>query len=192
MPNINDIENSLIKPALRKLIRKDIRLIEKELKEECINHKFAIYLSNFLHGIDNGVQYDIDLEYNKKIDGDKEVSIGGKVINIRPDILIHQRGLLDNDLLVIEAKKGYPSAHDKNKIKGLMCNENYHYTFGCLISYHPKKKYLAYHLFSKEGNTIIDHGIKQIFKVERRDNSNQRRSLGPRGIVANREDCPPN
>jgi hypothetical protein len=188
--NINDIENSLIKPALKKLIRKDIRLIEKELKEECINHKLAIYLSNFLRSIDHGVRYDIDLEYNKKIDGDKEVSICGKIINIRPDILIHQRGF-HNNLLVIEAKKDYPSPHDKNKIKGLMCNENYNYTFGCLISYHPKKKYLAYHLLSKEGNTIIDHSIKHILKVERRNNSTQRRNLDPRRREAHHEDCPP-
>ena len=76
--------------SLRKLLEKDINLIRRKVKEECINHRLATYLEEFSpkeysHAI-------VDLEYNKNYDKDKAIEgSDGKIHKIRPDIIIHKR-----------------------------------------------------------------------------------------------------
>ena len=55
----------LIEKALKELIRRDISLIHRKVKEECINHRLACYLERFLS--EYGGEYSVDLEYDKII-----------------------------------------------------------------------------------------------------------------------------
>jgi len=150
MPTYEETENLII-DALRKLICEDGHLIKKELKEECINHRLAVYLEEGVKNRNFDRELKIDIEYNKNIDAPKENSNGKKM---RPDIVIHKRGNNTPNMLAIEAKKDYTSKHDKHKIHELLVNDEYAYSYGCLISYFPKRDYLKYILI--ERRSILD------------------------------------
>jgi hypothetical protein len=126
--------------ALMALITRDRRLIETQPKEECINHKFAQHLEEALNqnGLLNG--YDVDVEYDKYKENMKKSSSGN---NIRPDIIVHERGSGNNkNLIVIEAKKNYLYPKDRKKVKDLVTNNLFNYKLGALISYLPESAYI--------------------------------------------------
>jgi hypothetical protein len=126
--------------SLKKLCENDSVLIDIAVKEECINHKFAQYIEEYTKQSFPGLPLDIDVEYNKYKDDPQKM---GPKDPIRPDILVHKRqsGNTDN-YLAVEAKKGYSTEHDKDKIKWLISNQEFNYALGCLVSYQPKKTYL--------------------------------------------------
>jgi hypothetical protein len=146
MPTDGETE-MLIKYALKKLICRDLYIIEQNLKEECINHRLAIYLCEGIKELK--LDLIVDIEYDKSIDERKKKCSNGKPM--RPDIIIHERGNNENNFLAIEAKKNYPTEHDREKIRDLL--KCYKYTYGCLISYFPKKNYLKY-IFLKRDSPI--------------------------------------
>jgi hypothetical protein len=137
MPTDGDTKK-LIKYALKKLICRDLYLINKNLKEECINHRLAVHLCEGIKKFE--LDLIIDIEYDKSIDEQKKKCSNGKPM--RPDIIIHERGNNENNFLAIEAKKDYTTKHDREKIRDLL--KCYKYTYGCLISYFPKEDYLKY------------------------------------------------
>ena len=51
--------------ALKELIKRDIDLIHRKVREECINHRLACYLEQFLSEYKCEIKYSVDLEYNK-------------------------------------------------------------------------------------------------------------------------------
>lgn len=148
------IENRIIIPALEKLVEKDIKLINLQPREECINHRLAVYIEQFL-STPGVFAYHIDAEYDKRLDGEKDVYVNGEKINIRPDILVHERNEMRNNLLVIEAKKEHPLKHDLDKIRGLM-GTDYHYNFGCTISYLPGVDRIEYVLYYKSDGQLAE------------------------------------
>lgn len=126
--------------ALKLLIKNDIGIINNSIKEECINHKFAQYLEEILKRKKILSSHNVDIEYDKYKENEKKTSQGQK---IRPDIIVHQRKSGNkNNLIVIEAKKNYPSKNDTNKVNDLVNSEKYHYSLGALISYLPNKEYI--------------------------------------------------
>ena len=133
------LKNVIIK-SLSELCEKDVKLINSEVKEECINHKLAQYIEKHTNEIlPELTSINVDVEYNKYKEDPKMMG----QYPIRPDVLVHKRksGNLDN-YLAVEAKKGYSSKYDKEKIRFLISNENYNYFLGCLISYQPNRDYL--------------------------------------------------
>jgi hypothetical protein len=125
--------------ALQDLIDEDIDIIKNATKEECINHKFAQYLERRLN--EAKIPFGkVDIEYNKYKEGEKKMTNGR---TIRPDVIVHERrsGNKDN-LIVIEAKKGYSSAHDVKKVTDLVDSSKYKYKLGVLVSYLPDKEYI--------------------------------------------------
>jgi hypothetical protein len=129
-----DIQN-WIEQSLRDLFENDTSLIDRKLKEECINHRFAVYLGK--NRPSQYSQYYVDLEYDKNAYNAKEIEVSGSRIRIRPDILIHRRmdDIADN-LVAFECKKSYLSKNDKEKLRGLLGNSfNYQVCLG--ISYLP-------------------------------------------------------
>ena len=126
--------------ALEWLVQYDGDLIDAQPKEECINHKLAQYLEQALREKDLLDGCCVDMEYDKYKEDKKKTSNGR---HIRPDIIAHQRESGNrNNLIVIEAKKGYAISEDKNKVTHLVSNSDYQYAVGALISYLPKRPYL--------------------------------------------------
>lgn len=153
----------IINQALKELIEKDNSIIKLRVKEECINHKFAIYIEKFLNEVNNlETKYDVDLEYNKSLDNPKKiVNIEGRDIPIRPDILVHKRQNPDEyNLIAIEVKKDYTNNHDLAKIKGLL--KDFNYTFGFLISYLPNKSYIRVKFYQKLNS---QEPLEEIYKI---------------------------
>ncbi len=136
------LEDSIFE-ALKLLLKKDNVIIKNSTKEECINHKFAMYLENILKRdnilLSSTVAWDVDIEYDKYKEGEKKDSQGRK---IRPDIIVHQRESGNrNNFIIIEAKKDYPRKNDVDKVNDLVKSARYQYILGVLISYLPNKNY---------------------------------------------------
>jgi hypothetical protein len=137
--------------ALQKLIEDDIDIIENATKEECINHKFAQHLERNLKE-ENILFGKVDIEYNKYKEDEKKMTNGR---TIRPDVIVHERRSGNkNNLIVIEAKKGYPSKSDRQKVTDLVDSDNYRYSLGALISYFPNKNYIKVKFYN--GNNRWD------------------------------------
>lgn len=117
----------------------DIQLIDRKLKEECINHRLAFYLERNKPNIYSA--YYVDLEYNKNNRDEKSIQFQGAKKFIRPDIIIHLRNddITDN-LIAFECKKLHLNSNDKAKLKGLLGN-GYNYKVCLGISYQPNRNY---------------------------------------------------
>lgn len=126
--------------AVSQLIERDNKIIERRLKEECINHKLALYMQeNLPMGLS---EFTVDVEYDKNYDRAKEIEDdNGQKYKIRPDILVHKREDNYNNIIAIECKKGHLSKLDKIKLKKLL-EPPYSYKLSLGISYQPKHKYL--------------------------------------------------
>lgn len=123
--------------ALRELLEHDAYLLEWDVNERSIAHRFAMYLQAQFSN------WDVDCEYNRDgvnpkrighlgLDPDAEDTEGKTVF---PDIIVHRRGTGDNHL-VIEIKKS-TSAVDRNidrqKLEGYMRDLNY--TFALFVEF---------------------------------------------------------
>ena len=141
----------IMESSLSRLVEKDNELIDRKVKEECINHRLAIYIDEYYHQFcDQKNHCNVDLEYNKNLDREKEVYDGnGNPIRIRPDILLHKRGSNDNNLIAIETKKDYFRQHDMDKIRALL-KPPFRYRYGFIIVYQPLKPEMKVRFFSRQ------------------------------------------
>jgi hypothetical protein len=94
--------------------------------------------------------FDVDCEYNKHVDGEKYSTELNK--NIRPDIIIHERGNDSNNLLCIEIKKENKSKKrgdkDFSKLKSLTKQDGkYKYQLGVYINFTIDKNKLEIKYF---------------------------------------------
>ncbi|MGJ1390232.1 hypothetical protein ACR78F_07650 [Sphingobacterium spiritivorum] len=142
--NINNVRN-WIGDSLRALMLVDHILLERRVKEECINHRLARFLELCYPSVFHDefpANLEIDLEYNKNLDeGPKFLEVGhGMMISIRPDIIVHHRLDNNSNILAIEAKLDYLRFGDRQKLSGLVM-EPYNYRFSAGISYLPAKEY---------------------------------------------------
>ncbi len=84
--------------ALEILYKKDAFLIKNDVDECSVTHKLADYLQMLIP------KYNVDCEYNRVgVSGDPKRDAEGGII--RPDIIIHTRGIQKNNRCVIEVKK---------------------------------------------------------------------------------------
>ncbi|EMT50019.1 hypothetical protein I532_24567 [Brevibacillus borstelensis AK1] len=142
--SMEEIE-SLLEKCLQMVLDRDLHLLQIKAKEECINHRLALYLEKELESYD----YHVDLEYNKHFSDKKMISVYGEEQSIRPDILIHRRNCDDNNLLIIEAKKGGSNKRDRLKVKELL-ESPFKYQYGSLICYY--KNYIKYKIVERDSN----------------------------------------
>lgn len=150
--NKNEILKIITK-ALKKLIKKDGSLIEREMHEECINHKFAMYLEEYISKVifykENSLS--VDMEYNKNGSNSKTLNneINGKI----PDIIVHRRETNDENLILIECKKDTLINRDKEKLKTFLRDlYSYKYTLG--VEYKPLKDSIILFLYERDGEDI--------------------------------------
>lgn len=128
----------------------DNQIIDRNLKEECINHRFALYLEKNKPPV--YYNYYIDVEYDKNGSEMKTRLENGVPKIIRPDILVHKRtDDINDNLLAIECKKGYLNSNDKTKLNWLLGN-GYNYQACIGFSYQPSKDYFMVYEMDKQFN----------------------------------------
>lgn len=131
----------LIKKALNTLYEKDKELlwlgesagIDKHVGERAIVFRFGIYFQQELNKIPELKDLKLDCEYNRKGTDPKSIAIEHRIM---PDIILHQRGNNEHNLLVLEFKGWWNKnqEYDKKKIEGLVSNEGgYGYKEGYTI-----------------------------------------------------------
>lgn len=123
--------------ALNKLKQKDHLLLKVDVNERTISHKLAEYLQEEFSKLS------VDCEYNRHGGITKILDVPKDHINwddtesktIFPDIVVHDRIIDDENLLVIEIKKSSNKINrqfDITKIKALTMGP-YNYKFGLFI-----------------------------------------------------------
>lgn len=96
-----------VEATLNDFRRQDIQLLELCADERAATHRIACYLQNYFK------HWHVDCEYNRRGKESKEQN--GRLV--RPDIIVHQRGISEN-LLCIEVKKdGEPLDDDQKKLR---------------------------------------------------------------------------
>jgi len=83
--------------AIQQFLEKDKDLLERSTNERTISSRLGYYLS-----LEYEPNLQVDCEYNRK-GADKKRQEAGNLIY--PDILVHERGNDNNNVLVIEIKK---------------------------------------------------------------------------------------
>jgi hypothetical protein len=136
-----------INMALRKFGDIDFKLLQYKIDEYAYPHRLACHLEKCL--LEQSFEYDIDCDYNK-IGEIGEVKTGNKDTpdikesprkkpkGKRPDIIVHTRGIHENNLLVIEIKKMSARKRDKDKDREKLKNFTRHdgqvkYRYGLLL-----------------------------------------------------------
>lgn len=151
--NMNDSELQSVKNKLREaynlLLKNDGYLLEKDVNERSLTHKYAEYLKELFPG------YNVDCEYNRDgLDPKKLIGLKEKISSddtngrtVYPDIIIHHRGT-KNNLVVIEAKKSKNKGNDIKKLLEYKNQLGYDYAFAV--------KFLVEEEFKKYGSEEID------------------------------------
>ncbi len=151
--DFKEVENKL-EIALNLLRANDSFLLQYNVSERSIAHKFAQYLTLLFPG------YDVDCEYNSNVEADsgrKYISLlkstaasygllrkdekDAEIVyrNVFPDIIVHKRGLNEHNLLIIELKKSSSRIscdYDIEKLRRYTSPENentLNYSFGVLV-----------------------------------------------------------
>jgi hypothetical protein len=151
---INEIK-SRIDNALNELTSQsnDKYLLEHNLGERCIAHRFAVHLEAQFP------DWDVDCEYNRNGDELKEMPLSEeckallrKTDRVVPDIIIHKRGAEGPNLLAIEVKReGQPGEEcDNAKLEGYISMIGY--SCGLFVSFKSGKvdEHIAKKIFLQE------------------------------------------
>ena len=87
--------------SIKELYSEDYYIIDNDVSERSITHKLAIYLQNQF------TEYDVDCEYNRNMRNPKEITFIERNTRNRvfPDIIVHKRGKISNNLIIFEIKK---------------------------------------------------------------------------------------
>ena len=140
--------NKLILISLYYLYRNDAYLIEHKpdksmaefndskhhVGERSIVFRFAHYLQNEIRKIESFENLYVDCEYNRNIDDLKKLPEPDK--RIIPDVIIHERGVNDNNMLVMEFKTYWNNdqGHDEEKIECFTYAKGaYKYKYGVTV-----------------------------------------------------------
>jgi hypothetical protein len=133
----------IVQEAINMVFDRDAILMTQENSEWAIAHRLAVYLEQMLPG------WNIDCEYNRQgQDTDIKTKTNGK--KVRPDIIVHHRGLLtpEHNLLVAEIKKTNSSNADHVKLKEYTFTPNnkrrFQYQYGLAIVFNGDKVSLTW------------------------------------------------
>ncbi|MCW5874803.1 MAG: hypothetical protein KIS88_09195 [Anaerolineales bacterium] len=134
----NEIKNRF-EAALNEFLTEDLDLLTRNVNERSLTHRLALYLEKQFQG------WHIDCEYNRNGYQPKEINIlpqnastsDTEGRSVFPDIIVHQRGHNDKNLLVVEVKKSTGTKasfeYDRNKIRAFRDSEVYRYQVGCFL-----------------------------------------------------------
>ena len=154
--------------SLKELYQNENRLIERKLKQECVNHHFANYIERNMPDDDEYRYVSVDIEYDKNYENLKEMQTDeGKIIYIRPDILIHKRES-ENQIIALECDYTYLTRKTKEKLIKLK-QAPYYYKFTLGISYQPQRKYFLLYYYIA-GELKLLHLFKNDFSFREKIN----------------------
>lgn len=118
---------------------------KKHAAERAIVFRFGIYLQELMYANKCLEDYHLDCEYNRKLDSQKD--LGDRLVY--PDLIIHKRGNMKENLLVMEIKTwwNYNTENDEKKLKDFVDpKKEYKYKFGLSIiiekNYPPNLKWI--------------------------------------------------
>lgn len=153
MTNLEETILSLVNLALDDLYKNDAYLFKIDSSEGSMIFHFGRYLINHLEKNTLFDKCNVDCEYNRvPIYGKivkktyKEVYEDNEAHKILPDIILHERGNNNNNILVMEFKKysNYSSKgiqHDYSKLETLTNQKlNYKYQLGLFVKLGKTRK----------------------------------------------------
>lgn len=126
--------------------------------ERAIVFRFAYYLQKILDEHCLYPDYNLDCEYNRN--GDKPKIIYSLKKNVYPDLIIHQRRINDNNLLVMEFKTYWnkDQNEDIKKIKAFINErDGYNYKYGIAVLIGESTVNLK--MFEKDGQIFEDDKV---------------------------------
>ena len=135
-PSFEEIKSKVL-TAIETLQKKDVYLLDVNVNERSVCHKFAEYLQ-----IEFGPSWNVDCEFNRNGLDIKKMEFLSNLIGtssandteaktIYPDIIVHKRGDEKMNLLVIEAKKkNGDEKNDVEKLKMFTQDEEFKYEWG--------------------------------------------------------------
>lgn len=102
----------VVADAIQTLLERDGILLTTDANERTISAQLACYLKLMFP------EWDVDVEYNRQGLDPKKIGIGESAELVYPDIIVHRRRLEEN-LLVVEMKKGNSPEPDEEDMKKL-------------------------------------------------------------------------
>lgn len=164
--NYHDVLAHQIAQAVMKIFQNDMCLLEESVHETTINHRLAIYLERYFKLSDPITKrriLSVDLEYNRLSNsGDYITSdnhtkllfeyktVDGEVLhdlkNVRPDIVVHERGTNNHNVLWLETKIGSDielCTEDRAKVYYACSQLGFDLGVSLLIDY-PSKRVVIY------------------------------------------------
>ncbi|WP_151147699.1 hypothetical protein [Haloarcula sp. CBA1131] len=136
--------NDLVDRAFAKVRSDESFLLQNNVHERSIVHKFAAYLQQEFDNEVGDEEVVVDCEYNRENHGDTKTLPKPQEDNeedqIYPDVIVHKRGNHSKNLLVIEAKKETNKDNFKSDKKRLRIltndgdhNKRYNYDQGVFL-----------------------------------------------------------
>ena len=132
--------------------------INHHVGERAIVFRFAYYLQQILDEHNIYADYNLDCEYNRNGSKSKEIISLDK--NVYPDLIIHQRRINDNNLLVMEFKTYWnkDQNEDIKKIKAFINErDGYNYKYGIAVLIGESTVNLK--IFEKDGQIFEDDKV---------------------------------
>ena len=168
----------LLKQSVDLLYKNDSYLIKHSVHEQDISHRIAYYFENLLNNYSwyKKSSFNVDVEYNKNFDDLKRVYsncddcgnarcyinqssyyIDNYQSPCKPDIILHERGSNDNNILVIEIKKCNNECKDDfAKLSAFTCNtSDYKYKIGIYININNQPSYKYF----KNGQEVEENDL---------------------------------
>lgn len=129
---------SLVNQGLDQLYERDIFLLDNRVHERAIAFRFALYFSELIKGTEfDGL--DLDFEYNKREDDYKTTP--SRPNGSYPDLILHRRGIQDQNVLIIEFKCAWNSSSRSGDIEKLQeytlqnLENGYYYGLGIFLEF---------------------------------------------------------
>ena len=165
--NKDEIEDILIQ-SKKRFLENDQYLLSVDVNERSLTHKFAEYLQTIV-----GSSWNVDCEYNRFGSDSKRILseikelidpyVEGvqtddvKAKTVYPDIIIHKRGAIGPDLLVIEAKKDASTEDRRRDMEKLnKIQYEYGYYFAVFINFKTKNKEIEWEFVNSSDNDILE------------------------------------
>ena len=155
--------------SIKELYSEDYYIIDNDVSERSITHKLAIYLQNQF------TDYDVDCEYNRNMKNPKKITFIERNTRNRvfPDIIVHKRGKISNNLIIFEIKKCKDDnvtnkylenkKHDIEKLKGYVNNNDevpLKYKYGFFLEIHKDFFIIEIYFNDKSKKDVIEKRLK--------------------------------